>query len=125
MRNALRVHLPEELHEWRKRVKEHWYHVQLLRHTWPPMMKAYAGVLEDLSHTLGDHHDLFVLRGIVAGSPRDFGRTPAVLKLLDTIDERQRELEQRAAEIGSRVYAEKPDAWLARMRNYWTAWRAR
>lgn len=125
MRAALRFHSPEALHEWRKRVKEHWYHAQLVRHVWPPMFKAYASVLEDLSHALGDHHDLHVLRGIIASSPAEFGRTPTVVKLLDKIDTRQRELEQEAAEIGSRVYAEGPDAWLARMRNYWDAWRAR
>lgn len=125
MRAALRVHLPHELHDWRKRVKEHWYHSQLLRAVWPPMMKAYAGVLEDLSHALGDHHDLFVLRGIVAASPKDFGSQAAVVKLVDAIDERQRQLEQEASDIGRRVYAESPDAFLARMRNHWSAWRAR
>ena len=47
-----------EFHEWRKRAKEHWYHVQLLRDVWPEIMKPYAGILSDLSHALGDHHDL-------------------------------------------------------------------
>lgn len=115
--------MPHELHEWRKRVKEHWYHAQLLRNVYPSMMKPYATTLADLSRALGDHHDLFELRQIVAQSPREFGRARAAIGLLNAIDARQRELEAVAMEIGRRVYAERPGAWLARMRNYWNAWR--
>jgi CHAD domain-containing protein len=99
----------EELHEWRKRVKEHWYHAQLLRHLWPEMMKPYADELSALSKALGDHHDLHVLGA-------------AVPELLPRIEKRQAELETEAMRIGRRVYAEKPPAWLARMRNLWDAW---
>lgn len=111
MRDA---HTPEELHEWRKRVKEHWYHMQLLRHVWPEMMKPWAAVLETLSRALGDHHDLVVLRGRAGDPPPE---------LTQAIDARQKALEEQAREIGRRLYAEKPAAWLARMRNVWRAWR--
>ena len=109
-RRAMKRHeTPEELHEWRKRVKEHWYHAQLLRHIWPPMMKPYAEVLSSLSKALGDHHDLHVLQENV----------PSLEKRIAV---RQNELEAEAMAIGRRVYAEKPQAWLARMRNTWKAW---
>ncbi len=100
----------EELHEWRKFVKTHWYHVQLLRPIWPPLMKAYAGVLDELSHALGDHHDLHVL-------------AESVPELTDIIAMRQRELEKQSFALGTRIYAERPDALLARMRRWWNAWR--
>ena len=115
--------MPNELHEWRKRVKEHWYHAQLLRNVYPAMMKAYASTLSDLSRALGDHHDLFELRQLVVQNPVEFGRTRAIVSLLDAIDVRQRELESEAQEIGRRVYAERSGAWLARMKNYWDTWR--
>lgn len=102
---------PDELHEWRKRVKEHWYHVQLLKHVWPELMKPYAEVLSTLSKALGDHHDLEVLGGLVDLPP-----------VHQAIGQRKRELETEAATIAARVYAEKPAAWLARMRKYWKAW---
>ncbi|HYI11374.1 MAG TPA: CHAD domain-containing protein [Thermoanaerobaculia bacterium] len=105
---------PAEMHEWRKRVKMHWYHVQLLREMWPSMMKTYAGVTHDLSDVLGDHHDLHVLRGVFPNPPAE---------LLAALGARQRQLEQEAHAIGTPVYAEKPQVWLARMRKYWTAWR--
>ena len=116
--------MPDELHEWRKLVKEHWYHAQLLRGVWPVMRKAWASVLEDLSHALGDHHDLFVLRQIVARAPSEFGRPRSVLTLLDAIESHQRHLEKKAHQLGLLLYAEPPRAWLARMRNEWDAWRA-
>ncbi|HYK02330.1 MAG TPA: CHAD domain-containing protein [Thermoanaerobaculia bacterium] len=114
-RRALkRADSPEELHEWRKHVKTHWYHAQLLRHVWPEMMKSYAAVLEELSHALGDHHDLHVLHDAVPDAPQE---------LLDAIDTGQHELERRAHEIGNRVYAERPPLFTARMEKLWAAWR--
>lgn len=103
---------PEELHEWRKQVKTHWYHAQLLRQLWPPMMKAYGSVLEELSRALGDHHDLHVLRESVDNPPPE---------LVEAIEQRQRELEDQAARIGRRVYAERPAAFLARFEKLWNA----
>ena len=103
---------PGDLHEWRKRVKEHWYHLQLLENVWPEVMKPHAKALSALSHFLGDHHDLQVLRGLLAD-------TPGVTK---AIDRRQAELELEAKAIAALVFAEKAAAWLARMRKYWKAW---
>lgn len=105
---------PEELHEWRKHVKTHWYHAQLLRHLWPGMMKAYAAELEDLSHALGDHHDLHVLLERIADAPRE---------LVDAASARQRELEHEAHELGKRIYAERPRVFVARIEALWKAWR--
>jgi CHAD domain-containing protein len=104
------AHSAETLHEWRKFVKTHWYHVQLLRHVWPPLTKAYAEMLDELSHVLGDHHDLHVLGENVPG-------------LQETIAARQQELGKQAFALGARIYAERPKAFLARMRSWWNAWR--
>lgn len=114
-RSMKSAHSAEELHEWRKHVKTHWYHVQLLRHLWPPIMKPYAGVLDELSHLLGDHHDLHVLAGSTARP------SPSLLK---AVTARQKELEQQAADLGARIFAERAGPWLARFRKYWSAWRA-
>ena len=111
-RDLLHHETPEQLHDWRKRVKDHWYHVQLLRNAWPEMMKPYADVLSSLSRALGDHHDLHVLRE----------RLSEMTIVVKAIDVRQRELEAEAVTLGTRVYAEKPNAWLARMRKYWASW---
>ena len=78
----------------------------------PEMMKAYAEVLASLARVLGDHHDFVVLRGVIGDG----------FEGMPVIDARLRELELVAEGIAARVYAEKPGAWLARMRKYWNAW---
>ncbi len=114
-RRALeRAHSPAELHEWRKQVKTHWYHAQLLENVRPESMKEYSDVLDDLSHLLGDHHDLHVLRESVNGAGRD---------VVETIGIRQSILEQQAHAIGERVYAGRPRDFVARIGKLWSAWR--
>jgi len=109
-----RADTPEGLHEWRKHVKTHWYHAQLLRHVWPEMMKSYADVLEELSHALGDHHDLHVLRESVASAPPE---------LVEAIETRQRELERKSRELGEKIYAERLSEFTARIAKLREAWR--
>ena len=116
-RSAMRsAHTDAEIHEWRKFAKTHWYHVQLLREIWPTVMKAQDDVLDDLSHILGDHHDMHILESNVSSPPPE---------LVDAIDTRKRLLAAQAMNLGTRIYAEPPDAWLARIRKYWIAWRGR
>ena len=52
---------PENVHEWRKRVKDLWYHLRLLRDSWPEVLGAVSDQAHELSDLLGDHHDLSVL----------------------------------------------------------------
>lgn len=113
----------EEVHEWRKRVKDHWYHVQLLREVWPEIMKPYGDVMAELSSALGDRHDLDVLRALIDREPSLFGSGRSVHRLVTAIDARRRELLASALVIGSRVYAEDPRSWRARVRGYWRSWR--
>ncbi|HEX7705907.1 MAG TPA: CHAD domain-containing protein [Thermoanaerobaculia bacterium] len=119
---AVEIYDPSELHEWRKHVKDHWYHLQLLHPIWPSMMESSARALKELSRILGEHHDLFVLRNLVAVRAGEIGGQRAVIRLLDSIDDRQRELELAAATSGRRIYAEGAGRWLARIRKYWELW---
>jgi CHAD domain-containing protein len=54
---------PQNLHDWRKRVKDLWYHLRLLRPVSKPTMRGQADETHRLSELLGDDHDLWVLRG--------------------------------------------------------------
>jgi CHAD domain-containing protein len=119
---AVAIYHPSALHEWRKHVKDHWYHLQLLHPIWPAMMESRARALKELSRVLGEHHDLFVLRNLVAVRASEIGGHRTVIRLLDSIDDRQRELERAAAASGRRIYAEGAGRWLARIRKYWELW---
>ena len=109
----------ENLHEWRKREKDLWYHLTLLREAWPPLLKPTADEAHELSDRLGDDHDLAVLlewaHRHAAGD---------VLEGFDEAVERRREaLQGEALDLGRRLYAERPRAFVARLGGYWEAWR--
>ena len=54
----------EHMHEWRKRTKDVWHHLQLLEESWQPVIGAVADEAHELSDRLGDEHDLTVLEGV-------------------------------------------------------------
>ena len=97
----------ENLHDWRKRVKDLWYQQRLLEATWPGVVKAQAKEAKRLSKLLGCDHDLAVLAGAV--------EEPQLQQL---IDERRAELLAEARALGRRVYAERPKAFARRVHRY-------
>jgi CHAD domain-containing protein len=112
----------ENVHEWRKRVKDLWYHLRIVCKSWREVLDETADQAHELSDLLGDHHDLAVLRGD-ALERRELLAPDDLDELLGAIDERQRELAGEAIRLGHRLYAEKPKAFARRMRSYWEAWR--
>ncbi|UJA20289.1 CHAD domain-containing protein [Thermoleophilia bacterium SCSIO 60948] len=112
----------EAVHEWRKRVKDLWYHLRLLRDAWEGVLAATVDELDELSDLLGDHHDLSVLiEEIEARMPEPDGdRT----KLIELARRRQERLLTAAFPIADRVYAERTRDFVARLRSYWGAWGA-
>lgn len=118
---AMRSPSPESFHEWRKRVKDHWYHVQILRDLQPAVTKPYRDEIELLSDALGDRHDLDVLRQTIVDHG-DFGNDFELGVLHAMIDRRVSELTGKAAVIGARIYAETPRVVHDRFRKYWAAW---
>jgi len=101
MQKARKKPTPENFHEWRKRIKDHWYHVRLLTPVWGAMMDAYSGVLKDMQTWLGDDHNLFVLEQII---PKEEG----VQDLLSVMKRHQEQLREQTFIAGARVYAMKP-----------------
>ena len=61
---------PELCHEWRKRVKDHWYHIRLVEDLWTEVMAGYEKSLKELETWLGDHHNLEVLKATLTAHPR-------------------------------------------------------
>jgi CHAD domain-containing protein len=105
----------EALHEWRKRVKDLWYQHTLLRPLWPPVMQAVGDQAHELADRLGDDHDLAMLGGWV----RD--HTDAGPEFFDAVDRRRAELQADAMALGARLYADKPSAYVRRLRSLWKA----
>jgi CHAD domain-containing protein len=96
----------ENLHEWRKRVKDLWYHCSILQETWKPVMTALADEAHELSDRLGDDHDLAVLLEFGAES------------LEPLIATRRAELQEEAFAYGTRLYADKPKVFVRRIEHW-------
>ena len=118
-RRADREHEPDVLHEWRKRVKDAWYHHQLLERAFPAVVKGYAHALKELSDLLGNHHDLDVLRALLVEEPATFGKQPDVDALIAIVDHRRAELERDAIALGARLFHELRRAVRERWRFWW------
>lgn len=109
----------EHLHDWRKRVKDLWYHERLLRDAWPAVLDAHAEEAHVLSELLGDDHDLAVLRQRLAnGVELPAGTVIDAEALERLIDERRDELEEESRRLGRRLYAETPTAFARRLGRY-------
>jgi CHAD domain len=90
------------LHEWRKRVKHLWYHHTLLRSLWPPVMEVMGDDLAMLAEWVEQHG---------GAGPR----------FREAVDRRRGELQAEAFALGARVYAEKPRAYVKRLKGLWAA----
>jgi CHAD domain-containing protein len=114
-REARRDPTVEALHEWRKRVKELWYHHTLLRSLWPPVMQVVGDEAHELANRLGDDHDLAML----ADWMRE--HTGAEPEFFEVVERRRSELQVEAIGLGERLYADKPSAYLRRLQGLWQA----
>lgn len=120
MRRAYAEPEAEAFHEWRKRAKELWYHTLLLQGVWKTHQLGAAGSLEELAELLGADHDLEVVR-LALASLDDLD--PELLAAIEARAAlRAAELRAAARALGRRIYAERPSAYLARLRCYWDAW---
>lgn len=111
----------EALHEWRKRVKDHWYHCRLLRDLWRPVLGARVAELDDLTDLLGDDHDLAALRTSLHADPDRFGGEVVVATTTALLDRRRATFQRRATALGRRVYADRPKAIARRVTRWYDA----
>lgn len=109
--------LPEHFHDWRKRVKAHWYHIRLLESVWSPGIREYEKSLKDLETALGEDHNLVVLHEKVQPDP-EIGRLPRLIRRY------QKELRGNALALGEHIYEEKPGNFARRIQRLWDDFRS-
>lgn len=112
---------PEAIHEWRKRVKDHWYHARLLSPIWRIPMRAHSEVADRLGDTLGKHHDLEVLAQRLQDD--DLAEEAELDVLAGLVRVRQNALLEKAFSTGARLLAERAPSLTHRWQSYWDAWR--
>lgn len=120
MRAACAHEEDEAFHDWRKRSKDHAFHLRLLQPIWPGPMRAIHACAAELGDALGLHHDLAVLATSVnAMSDVDTGAAAA---LEARIRLQQREHATRAGALGARLYAAPSHALAKSWRRCHAAW---
>ncbi|WP_438764839.1 CHAD domain-containing protein [Kushneria sp. TE3] len=105
-------------HEWRKQVKYHRHHCELLVNVWKVPMEARAREAHRLADLLGEEHDLAVLAQVL-GDPEAAAQGDDTSRVvLALIAERRLRLQSEALWLGQRLFAEKPDALGRRIKRY-------
>jgi CHAD domain-containing protein len=112
----------DSFHEWRKRAKDLWYHLRILKALSPSLIGGQADEAHKLGDLLGDDHDLAVLR---AALERGAGGLAVDLDaVVELIDHRREQLQAQALLVGALLYAEPPKAFRRRLHRYWRTSRA-
>jgi CHAD domain-containing protein len=114
----------ENVHEWRKRVKDLWYAMRILSNLWPEIMSPLVTLLGKLSDSLGDANDLFLLKERILSNQSKFKDDQHTRELINFIDRRIIDLLRDARSIGRKVYSEDPKFFVGRMQNYFEIWRS-
>lgn len=120
MKAAARDPAPENLHEWRKRVKYHGYHARLLRKVWPEMMSPHIAAARLLGEELGEVQDLNVFVRMLEDPEMHAASGGEIEGLL--IADRER-LEEQALALGGFLLAEPAKPLVRRWERWWRLWR--
>lgn len=119
MKRALTTPTSEALHNWRKRVKDHWYHARLLAAIWPDAMDAHAEIAGRIGEALGEARDLAILAEALVPCCDD----PAALHISDLAADYEARHLADARIHALRLFAEQPDALADRWARWWDIWR--
>jgi hypothetical protein len=109
---------PDSFHDWRKSNKNYGFGIDLLKKAAPDLLGGALDVIDALSTTLGQHHDLVVLRMAAAQGQLQVG-SDELAEFNALIGDRLAELERDAFELGRQIYAETPGALARRIMAYW------
>ncbi len=105
-----------ELHEFRQRVVDHRYQMELIEPLWPRFGRMWTEEAERLRERLGKCQDLAVLERLT-GPHQVLAHWRS--RLTPACAERRTALSHHAARIAKRLFAEKPKAFRRRLETLW------
>jgi hypothetical protein len=106
---------PENLHAWRKRVKDIWYQLRILQPLNRVVLEQIGHDAELLGELLGREHDLHFLLARLEKESADEMLADESAQLQKLISKRCRRLRRDALELGRRFYAEPAKAFAKRI----------
>ena len=105
-------------HLWRRRVKDHQYHIQLCEGL-SSKARGRARLLKQLETRLGDEHNLTLLRSTILDSAESYGDARATALILGCITRNQAALRSLALDLGARLFGESPAHFDSVVRVWW------
>ncbi len=111
-------------HDWRKAVKDHGYHLRLLRDALPDQLKQSGKLTAQLGELLGDDHDLTILSQIIRKIPRETISAADADAALSVLQRQSQKLREQALELGSELFADRPRDFREQMTDAWDNWQS-
>ncbi|HEX4166451.1 MAG TPA: CHAD domain-containing protein [Bryobacteraceae bacterium] len=119
LRTAAKKHTPDSFHELRKRVKDHFFHLDLLTEILGEATKSRAAECKDLEQVLGDDHNSVLLQERLRENKKKYAGRPAVRSLLRLIRSSQRNARGRSLSAAKTLYKAKPSAFVEQLGKAW------
>jgi CHAD domain-containing protein len=120
LENARKDPSDEQIHDWRKRVKDTHYQMALLEHLWPEAMTPRISATDELGEMLGVHHDLSVLISRLGRLGVPEAEVSAVTAVARS---RQDQIMAKALPLGARLYAGDARAMADLWAQWWQIWK--
>ena len=115
--------VPENFHEWRKRVKYLWHQIEILFNLKPEELGELAIRLHILADILGDHHDLVILKETAFEYSEEFKDEREMMIFVNSIDSKRLDLENQAKFLGRQLYDRSAKDFCDDLEKYWLIWR--
>lgn len=109
----------ENLHNWRKRVKDLYYQLGFFESFWSNTTREFSEDLGHLADLLGEEHDLAVLRHTLELAPELAIEQDSSQFLFDLIAQRREALQAEIWILGVHLYKAKPEKFIMRITGKW------
>ncbi len=105
----------ENMHEWRKRAKDFWYHALLLRRVSPDTFSELSNELQSLTEWIGDDHDIAMLCADLQRRAASLRSAKQIETFLAMLRIRRDELQRAAFALAERLFATRPSDFARRL----------
>jgi CHAD domain-containing protein len=123
LRSACERPSAENLHQLRKRAKEHLYQVRLLAGLWDAKLRQHENRVRRLEEMLGARQNLAVLKKTILGQSPGIGQEREVEVFLTVLDRMERKLTQKSLKEAEKVYGKPAWKLTGHVERLWTEWR--
>ncbi len=116
-------HLGDCFHDWRKRVKDLVYQMEVLANVTAPEVKRLRKDFHRLGSWLGDDHDYLVFAAQVRDREKHYEELANFRPVRKRLKRRLKVLRAKEFALARALFADKPGVWITRLYDYWRVWK--